>query len=314
MQNIIFPAGLSMNHSNLSLEMMQFHSKRWNIEHHAIERDLFQAKLSATHTPRIQLGASGYSHGLISKGELPKGCVVLNSYYHTSGTYNLQNRRIEPHEIVVLRSGDELDRISTGGFKAHIVTIEEQLFDEAFYNYFGEVPNHFLRTKSLFIERGMVEVFHHIIKAWRHYLVNILPKLEIKPHYEDIESEILNQLFDCISFKILKRDRKKFPIKTVRALLHDNIYQNINIPTLSRALNISESQLHNAFKSHYGLTPKKYLLLLRLHAVRDELLRSKPYQVKVGELATKYCFWHLNHFAREYRKIFGEKPSETLRR
>jgi len=81
---------------------------------------------------------------------------------------------------------------------------------------------------------------------------------------------------------------------------------------LSRKLNISESQLHNAFKSNYGISPKKYLQMLRLNAVKKELFIADPNQHTVSEIAMKYNFIHMNHFSAEYKNVFGECASHTL--
>jgi len=248
----------------------------------------------------------------MTKGSFPKGCIVLNSYFSSSGTYTVQNRSILPNEIYVLTKGDKVDRVTTGSFTGNIITIEEQLFYEAFSNFFGETPDISLKMKRFYLKDDMIAVFHETVSVWIDYLINILPKLDTKPEYEKIEHEILSQLFNCITFMSLKDNRKKFPIHTVRDFLHKNISNDINLTMLSRTLNISESQLHNAFKSNYGISPKKYLQMLRLNAVRKELQLADPKQHTISEIAMKYNFIHMNHFSAEYKKTFGENPSQTL--
>jgi AraC-like DNA-binding protein len=58
--------------------------------------------------------------------------------------------------------------------------------------------------------------------------------------------------------------------------------------------------------------PARYLRLRRLNAVRRELLRAKPGTVRVTDTAMRWGFWELGRFAREYRALFGELPSETV--
>jgi AraC-like DNA-binding protein len=88
--------------------------------------------------------------------------------------------------------------------------------------------------------------------------------------------------------------------------------ETIQIADLCGALHLSRRTLHRAFAETLGMGPARYLTLKRLTAVRTELRRSDPAEMNVTDAATKYGFWELGRFAREYRQMFGERPSETL--
>jgi AraC family ethanolamine operon transcriptional activator len=90
--------------------------------------------------------------------------------------------------------------------------------------------------------------------------------------------------------------------------------ETIQIGDLCRALQLSRRTLQRAFTETLGIGPARYLTHRRLIAVRAELRRSDPEAVRVTETATKYGFWQLGRFARDYRQMFGERPSETLSR
>lgn len=312
MANIIFPAGFIIDFADLSMEMMQFYSKKWNLEHMQIGKGLLKGQLRAVHTPRIQLAFNHTSIGLMSKGDFPKGSVVLNSYVSSQGIYSFQNKPILPNEIIALSKGDEVDRVGSGQFSGHIVTIEEKLFYEACYTFFGDTPDFALKMKRFYIKKDMISVFHQTISVWIDYLMNTLPTLDIKPEYEKIESEILSQLFSCITFPSLNKERGKFPIENVRDFLEHNKHENIDLNNIIQELSISESQLHNAFKSNYGISPKQYHLMLRLNAVRNELLNTSKKYNTVSEVAMKYDFFNMNKFSAMYKKVFAETPSQTL--
>jgi AraC family ethanolamine operon transcriptional activator len=56
-----------------------------------------------------------------------------------------------------------------------------------------------------------------------------------------------------------------------------------------------------------------YLKIRRLHGVRQALLSADPEAERVSELAARWGFLNAGHFARDYRALFGEPPSTSLR-
>ena len=70
--------------------------------------------------------------------------------------------------------------------------------------------------------------------------------------------------------------------------------------------------LNRAFREYFGVGPKAYLTRERLSRVRAELVRA-PRETLIADVANRHGFWHLGQFARDYRRLFGELPSETSR-
>jgi AraC family ethanolamine operon transcriptional activator len=79
---------------------------------------------------------------------------------------------------------------------------------------------------------------------------------------------------------------------------------------LCELLRVPERTLHHAFQEAFGLRPKAYLRSLRLNAAHRRLRAGVG---PVTEVATDLGMFHFGRFATEYRAIFGESPSDTLR-
>lgn len=88
----------------------------------------------------------------------------------------------------------------------------------------------------------------------------------------------------------------------------------LHISALCRALEVSERTLRKAFHRTHGVPPCRHLRMLRLSQARRALLSADGDHATVTEIATGFGFVELGRFSVEYRKIFGESPSETLSR
>jgi len=87
-----------------------------------------------------------------------------------------------------------------------------------------------------------------------------------------------------------------------------------SIVDICREAGGSQRTLEYSFRTLLGLTPIAYLRTLRLNRVRAQLLSPSRADLTVTEVATEWCFWHLGKFSRDYAAMFGESPSQTLRR
>jgi len=88
----------------------------------------------------------------------------------------------------------------------------------------------------------------------------------------------------------------------------------VTILELCQAAGVSERTLQYAFREVFDTTPLSFLRHRRFHAARRQLLASKDGAATVSQVAVAQGFYELGRFAVEYRRIFGELPSETLRR
>jgi AraC family ethanolamine operon transcriptional activator len=85
------------------------------------------------------------------------------------------------------------------------------------------------------------------------------------------------------------------------------------VEQLATAAGISERTLRDAFQQYFGIAPMQYLKQRTLHQVRKALKASNSSVATVTQIATQFGVWELGRFARDYRNLFGELPSQTLR-
>ena len=90
-----------------------------------------------------------------------------------------------------------------------------------------------------------------------------------------------------------------------------NNFEVTNLEEIVDYCKCSERSLQYAFKSYLGVSPMAYVKLARLKSVFNE--SSGNPQLPIVDVANKHGFWHMGQFAAEYKKWFGELPSQSLR-
>jgi AraC family ethanolamine operon transcriptional activator len=95
--------------------------------------------------------------------------------------------------------------------------------------------------------------------------------------------------------------------------MEDEDWVSLTPAVLCEMANISERTLQYAFRERFGISPAAFLKARRLAAVRRALQTADSSQTSVGDLASFYGFWHVGQFATDYRRMFGENPSDSLR-
>jgi transcriptional regulator GlxA family with amidase domain len=101
-------------------------------------------------------------------------------------------------------------------------------------------------------------------------------------------------------------------LREAREFIRSSARGPIRLEDVSEALGMSARGVEILFRSSLGVGPTAYIRHQRLHAVRRALLTVKPGPGVIKETAMQWGFWHMGHFSKNYRQLFGESPLETL--
>lgn len=105
------------------------------------------------------------------------------------------------------------------------------------------------------------------------------------------------------------------PADVIRAVtwLRGHLSHRVDLDLLASVAGVRPRTLETHFKTFLGTTPLGWLRRARLAHARRELERGDM-NATITRIALSSGFKHLARFAGEYREIFGETPSATLRR
>jgi AraC-like DNA-binding protein len=134
-----------------------------------------------------------------------------------------------------------------------------------------------------------------------------------------LESDLLYALADCLTSDAHQRFREarlrhKDIINRFEATLAAHPDRALRTKEICAAIGVQERTFRTCCTEILGVSAGKYMRVRRLSLARAALSSCDHADADVARVAQRYGFTELGRFAVEYRTIFGEKPSATLRR
>jgi AraC family ethanolamine operon transcriptional activator len=272
----------------------------------------------------------GFGDFLFSRGKFnipfrqrdgaPDGLWTFAIMTNTSSPALWRNREISDEAVMILPPDSEGDVVSRPGYDVYTLSFTEKILsDTAQIAGFRDPQSLIQGARTLVCDRQKMIRLRRKTFQIIGELVNT-PSISANSrlgHY--IEFEISRRLLSVLASsgpvaslpQSRMRDRA---VSRAVAYIEENAAEPINLRGLCLITGASERTLRYGFLERYGVSPKAYLQAFRLNGVRRELRRANPASTKVIDIANNWGIWHMGKFAADYRRLFGELPSETLRR
>jgi AraC-like DNA-binding protein len=130
------------------------------------------------------------------------------------------------------------------------------------------------------------------------------PEAEIGKIYS-ITYEILGQLSRHAVHGSQPRRNTEYAAYA-KALLDASFMRPIQIQQIAETLHIDRRYLTSLFQTTYGVTPKNYLLSLRLKQAKDFLEQGYA----VGQSAEMAGFSDFSNFSKQFKQAYGTSPTK----
>jgi AraC-like DNA-binding protein len=134
-----------------------------------------------------------------------------------------------------------------------------------------------------------------------------------------LEQQLIHALVDCLSVgsgdqsTLIERRHQDIMVRFER-LLQAQPDRDMYVREICAELEVSERLLRSLCAKHLGMGPVRYDRLRRMSLVHRILMRGDGGAASVAEVARRYGFRQPGRFSANYRVMFGESPSATLRR
>lgn len=95
-------------------------------------------------------------------------------------------------------------------------------------------------------------------------------------------------------------------------LIDAHLAHSLSVDDLCVAAGVSDRTLRTVFLEQFGVSPHRYLMIRRIHAIHHALCHAQGGET-ITSLCSDYGVWDFGRFARQYRQVYGVLPSQDLR-
>jgi len=285
----------------------------WSVEFRQIGRGPFSARYEHGSIGRVHLSSAFYTTGVCARGAAPPGACILTLLPNALPVF-IRTGRLPPDQGGLCRGGQEYAVTSAEPFGLFAAVLDEAMFETACRARWGI---------SLTDVASGSRIQYRSVEALRHAFQEMKALLDLLngPRFPSegsgnmvgrAEAAAMSILLDAIEPTAPRANdvgRRRIA-RRAEALIRERLGESGGVSQIAAELNTTLRSLQTGFREVYGMTPHVYRTSLRMSSARTDLRRGSG---TVSEVAVRWGFFHLGRFSVQYKQMFGESPSVTLR-
>jgi AraC family ethanolamine operon transcriptional activator len=289
----------------------------WTQTYDQLTAGRFVGKLTGLHLDDMHVFCETTSQTLRQTCEVPSDTYWFGVPADDGGTGRIGPQPISRDSLAFQRGGVEFELLTPGGYAIFgVVVRDETLRRHADSVEHADLLDRAARTGIIPIETANKARFcgllSDVLDGTAHAALSERTR-------RNLQASVLSSLFDLCAPTALEtvsipaRPRRQWIVSEARDYVIANRDRAVGVPELCEHLHVSRRTLQYCFQDVLGLAPASYLRAIRLNGARRELCGATPGELTVQDVAAAWGFWHLSQFATDYRKLFGMRPSDTLK-
>lgn len=306
------PSGQFLDARFFHLEDLCEQVKMWNLDFR-----MLSACDEATEAGRViqaGTGAVGYGYCALNasidqSGSAPPGVVTFAIKGKETGRVWWRNLDTEADDILIYQPGSEVKCISGPRFSVQTVSASWDVIAGICNSMQLRLPRSSTLPETIRAEPTRLAAIQSLL----HSIFT-----EMGVGFQETLMGILEMLVPLWVAQantstharpsIRSRDRA---IGTCLEFLDSADLQDTGLRHLREVSDVSERTLQYAFRERFGMTAQAFLRFRRLSRTRELIQLETNGSRSIGELAATQGLWHHGRFTADYKKLYGETPSET---
>ncbi|ATA52218.1 AraC family transcriptional regulator [Variovorax boronicumulans] len=288
----------------------------WHLACDMLSGGSFAGFLDHVQLPGLRLVRETTNRALRQHGEMNPDCCGFALTCRQDGEARFSGQRLDTESVMVGRC-DELDLCSPPGFELTGIVVDNALLQSLTERLNDRAPPAWLERRvvlhfdapTMQSLRGTLRGAFSALDAMPGLLDDPVATVQLR---DDVLLAWLNALPEDVDLRELRAtEAHRRVVRRACELMMSRPDEPLSMLQVCSRIGASQRKLNYCFQETLGLSPARYLRALRLNGVRRALKR--PESRSVQDIAAHWGFWHLSQFATDYRRQFGELPSQTLR-
>lgn len=295
-------------------------TKGWDLDFRQLDAGASPGDVVQLAEPQTALARIRLNRRYLQRGSSPPGIRTFALLEEGVSDIRWCRRDVSGSALMTFHPGGDFDGVSQPGFEVYTLSFSEERLAETATTL--ELPEiHDLigdSEKMTRCERSALQDLRRAVRLLCKAVEGGLSTLGAPWLRRQLEFEIPARILRALASSRAEAPRppsrlRDLALRRAVSFIEANSHTPLAVRDVGRAAGVSWRTLDYAFRAHFGVTPKAYLKAIRLNAVRRELRCAEPPRL-VTDVANRWGFWHMGQFAADYRRLFGELPSQTSAR
>lgn len=290
---------------------------QWEQSYDQFSSGRFQGRLTELWLPRLQLFQESANQALRQSCAAWPDSLWFGLPAPHSQAARLDAQPIHNHTLLFRPGACEFELSTPQDFDIFGIVVDRELLSENLTPQDEDI-------RDLLGEGGTLKIapvlYQHMLRTLRQALFEPQPVGSIASA-EALQESVLDLVCTAMTqgsrpapdphYSRIRHSRQI--VQQARDLVLNQASHRLSIAEICRQLHISRRTLQYSFQAVVGLAPLAYLRILKLNQVRRRLHDVQDCSSRVTQAATTWGFEHLGQFSQDYRRLFGECPSATLK-
>ena len=293
-------------------------ARHWDLDYYQLDRGVFSSERILFGNASFIFSNAKLERCILQKGTTPLGLVTFGVLANPNINIHWRNHDISGDKLLIFPPGGELYSVNQPDFNVFALSLSEEMLNRTCNSFeLADFRKLIDGIEVLNCHPESMLLLRECLQKTAFELSSNPPAADSNLRLQQLEEDLASRLIAMIAkskgsmFKLALR-RRDIALNIAVDFILESDHPVTSVQNLCSIAHVSERTLEYAFHERFGQSPKTFTLTHRLNNVRKMLTRANPDVDKIYEIAGQYGFFHMGQFTSDYKRLFGERPSETM--